>query len=263
VKFDRHTVQASTRLAASIVTALVIGIHACFAQSAPDEGDLDSLLAAKDWNKLRASLSRPDRDVRESLDWMKAKLLSDGWYLVSVLLARDLWSIGAQAKVDDPEKDLRLTAGFVTLYTAAVILVDGSKCEDQTAPALRMDQLLQARAAALAFMKQQLPANKQKAIELAVALEATTAAARGSDDLVCRDGMAQMRAGLERGTQHTVPSAPGVFGKSVAVEARLAADHLARARLCSKAGSRTSEVKGHVGPVRHVSAALIDGREAG
>jgi hypothetical protein len=219
MKFDRHTVQASARLAASIATALMIGTHGCFAQPAPGDGDLDSLLAAKDWNKLATALSRPDRDEKVSLDWMKAKLLSGGWYLVSVLYARDLWSIGTQTKVDDPQKDLRLTAGMVTLYTAAVILVDGSKCDDQTAPAHRMDQLLQARAATLAFMKEQPPATKQKAIELAVALEAKTAAARGSDDLVCRDGMAQIRAGLERGTQHPVPTAPGAVGKSVAVEA--------------------------------------------
>lgn len=219
MKLDRHTVQASARLMASIVTALMIGTHGCFAQSAPGDGNLDALLAAKDWNKLGAALSRPDRDEKTSLDWMKAKLLSGGWYFVSVLYSRDLWSIGALAKVDDPQKDLRLTAGMVTLYTAAVILVDGSKCEDRTAPAHRMDQLFQARVATLAFMKRQPPVNKQKAIELAVALEAKTAAARGSDDLVCRDGMAEMRAGLERGTQHTVPTAPGAFGKSVAVEA--------------------------------------------
>jgi hypothetical protein len=219
MKFDRHTVQASARLAASIATALLIGTLGSFAQSAPGDGDLDSLLAAKDWNKLGAALSRPGRDERRSLDWMKAKLLSGGWYLVSVLYERDLWVIGNQAKVDDPQKDLRLTAGMVTLYSAAVILVDGAKCEDQTAPAHRMDQLLQARGATLAFMKQQSLATRQKAIELATALEAKTAAARGSDDLVCRDGMAQMRAGLERGTQHKVPTAPGAVGKTIAVEA--------------------------------------------
>ena len=166
-----------------------------------------------------AALSRPDRDEEKSLEWMDAKLQSGGWYLISVLYARDLWSIGNKAKVDDPQKDLRLTAGIVTLYTAAIILIDGLKCEDETAPGHRIEQLVFPRAATLSFMKQQPEANKQKAIELAVALEAKTAAARGSDDLVCRDGMAQMRAGLERGTQHAVPTEPGHVGKSVAVEA--------------------------------------------
>jgi hypothetical protein len=219
MRLDRHRPKTAVRLVLPTIGTLAIATHACFAQSAPGEGDLDSLLAAKDWNKLSTALSRPDRDEKKSLDWMKAKLLSGGWYLVSVLYARDLWSISTQARVDDPEKDLRLTAGMVALYSAAVILVDGSKCDDQTAPAHRMDQLLQARAATLTFMKQQPPATKQKAIELAVALEAKTAAARGSDDLLCRDGMAQIRAGLERGTQHPVPTAPGAVGKSVAVEA--------------------------------------------
>ncbi len=219
MKFDREWLQTNVRLALPTIAALAIGTSACFAQSAPEVGDLDSLLAAKDWNKLGAALSSPDRDEKKSLEWLDAKLLSSGLYFVSWLYARELWSDANQATVGTLQRDMRLTAGAVTLYTAAVILVDGSKCEDQTAPAHRMDQLFQARAGTLAFMKQQQPANKQTAIDFAVALEAKTAAARGSDDLVCRDGMAQMRAGLERGIQHPVPNAPGAVGKTVAVEA--------------------------------------------
>jgi hypothetical protein len=217
--FDRERLRTNARPALTMIAALVFTTSACLAQSAWDVGDLDPLLAAKDWNKLGAALSSPARYENKAIDWLDARLKSEGYFFVGWLYARELWSDSNHAATDALQRDLRLTAGAVTLYTAAVILVDGAKCEDQTAPVHRMDQLFQARGVTLAFMKQQLGTDKQRAIDFAVALEAKTASARGSDDLVCRDGMAQMRAGFDHGTLHQVPTAPGAFGKTVEVEA--------------------------------------------
>ena len=41
MKSDRYGLQRAAGLVLPIVTALVIGTHACFAQSAPGEGDLE------------------------------------------------------------------------------------------------------------------------------------------------------------------------------------------------------------------------------
>ena len=101
MKFDREWLQTNVRLALPTIAALAIGTSACFAQSAPEVGDLNSLLAAKDWNKLGAALSSPDRDEKKSLEWLDAKLLSGGLYFVSWLYARELWSDANQATVDD------------------------------------------------------------------------------------------------------------------------------------------------------------------
>ena len=66
-------------------------------------------------------------------------------------------------------------------------------------------------------MKEQKPDLKAKIVELAIGLERTTAPLRKDDDLVCRDGMAQMKASLEKGTQQEVPNTTGHYGKTIAV----------------------------------------------
>ena len=115
-------------------------------------------------------------------------------------------------------------------------------------------------------MKQQQPANKQKAIDFAVALEAKTAAARGSDDLVCRDGMAQMRAELERGNnmRSRTECAGSAWVKTVAVEAPSdwRPTILPEQNYIPKQEVARAKLKAMLAESRHVSAGMIDGRDA-
>jgi hypothetical protein len=69
----------------------------------------------------------------------------------------------------------------------------------------------------LAFLKQQQPDVKSKIIDTAIALEQKTAPLRKDDDLICRDGLDQMRASLEHGTQQEVSTPEGHIGKTIAV----------------------------------------------
>lgn len=138
--------------------------------------------------------------------------------MLTILYARDLWVAGNNAKVDDPQKDVRVTAGLMSLYGYEQIVIDGAKCDDRTAPAHRIEQLLGSRAATLAFLKGQPADLKAKIVDIAIAFEQKTAPLRKDDDLICRDGLQQMQAGIERGKQHEVPATPGQFGKTVAVE---------------------------------------------
>jgi hypothetical protein len=140
-----------------------------------------------------------------------------GGFFLALLYARDLWNVGDSAKIADPAKDPRLTAGLISLYAFELIVIDGTKCEDRSAPDNRLSQLLTQRAAALNFLKQQPPDIKGKIVDIAIALERKTAPLRKDDDLICRDGMDQMRAGLERGTQQEVPNTSGHVGKTIAV----------------------------------------------
>jgi hypothetical protein len=73
------------------------------------------------------------------------------------------------------------------------------------------------QAATLAFLKQQNPDLKAKIIDLAIALERKTTPLRQDDDLICRNGMAEMKASLERGTQQEVPNTGSYVGKRIAV----------------------------------------------
>ena len=140
-----------------------------------------------------------------------------GGLLLPIVYARDLWVIGSTLKVDDPDKDMRLSAALISLYAYELIVIDGAKCEDRSAPNHRATQLLTSRAATLAFLKQQPPESKSKVVDVAIALERKTAPLRKDDDLICRGGLDQMRAGLERGTQQETPTTSGHVGKTIAV----------------------------------------------
>jgi hypothetical protein len=220
--------QSLTILFAVALSALVPFVPAALAQQPspnpsavllPSDAALDALVSARNWNELGATLSRAvtNDEFARKLNWLKARMDNGGGLFLAILYARDLWAVGNSAKIDDPAKDPSVTAGLISLYAYELILIDGAKCEDPSAPSNRATQLFTQRAAALAFLKQQPPDLKSKIVEIAIALERKTAPLRKDDDLICRDGMDQMRASLERGTQQEMPSAPGYVGKRIAV----------------------------------------------
>lgn len=185
----------------------------------PSDAVLDGLLAAHKWNDLGAALSQLDgaASFAKSMDWLNSRLDSGGGLLLGILYARDLWIVGSSQPVTDPSKDMRATAGMITLYTYELIAIDGAKCEDKSAPQNRLTQLFGARRETFAYLKQLPPEWKISIVNLAIAFEKKTAVLRGEDDLICRGGLEQYRAGLTRGSQHEVPNTDGHVGKTVDV----------------------------------------------
>ena len=186
----------------------------------PSDQDLDALLLAKKWNDLGSALSRAKipESVARKLDWLQSRLEVGGGSLLGFIYAKDLWDIGEAQKVNDPNQDLRLTAGLITLYTYELIAIDGAKCADHSAPGHRVDQLLMNNAPGLAYLKAQPQALKDKIVDLAIAMEKRTAPLRKLDDLLCRSGLEEMQAGLAAGKTREVPTPPGQVGKTVEVE---------------------------------------------
>ena len=85
----------------------------------PSDQALDALLLAKKWNELAAALSRAKSpaSVVRMMDWLQSRLAAGGGSLLGFIYAKDLWDLGEAQKVEDPNKDLRITAGLITLYT--------------------------------------------------------------------------------------------------------------------------------------------------
>lgn len=187
--------------------------------SLPSDAELDALLSARNWNGLAAALSRPGQatEFARKLNWLKTRMENGGGLLLPTIYARDLWAIGENLKVADPNTDMRVSAALISFYAYEITVIDGAKCEDQSAPSNRVSQLLRNRAATFAFLKQQSPDLKMKVADVAIALERKTAPLRTDDDLICRDGMEQMKAGLEKGTQQEVPNTKGHVGRTIAV----------------------------------------------
>lgn len=190
----------------------------------PSDHDLDALLLGKKWNDLGAALSRAgaraksQESVVRKLDWLRSRLDAGGGSLLGFIYAKDLWDIGDAQKVDDPNEDLRITAGLIALYTYELIAIDGAKCADHSAPSHRVDQLLMNNAPALAYLKAQPQELKDKVVGLAIAMEKKTAPLRKLDDLLCRSGLEEMQAGIAAGKTREVPTAPGQVGKTVEVD---------------------------------------------
>jgi len=189
------------------------------AAALPTNAELDALLEARDWSRLSPLVLGQTRDAasfRRRLDWLHVKLDSGAGFLVAYAYMRNLWVVGSAAKIDDPGNDLRVTAGMMALYAYELIMIDGAKCEDRSAPGNRLNQLLTLNPATFSFLKSRPNELKEKIVTTAVAFEKRTAPLRRDDDLLCRDGMDQMRAGIERGTQQEVPNR-GHYGKTVEV----------------------------------------------
>lgn len=188
----------------------------------PTDAQLDALLAAHNWGALGAALnaSRSPQWGIHRMDWLHSRINAGGGSLLDFLYIRDLWDVGSAMNVADPNKDLRLTAGMIWLYTYEVVAIDGAMCEDRSAPAHRVDQLITMSPdnAVLAYLKAEPAELKTKIVDIAIALEKRTAPLRKNDDLLCRDGMEEMQAGIAAGTTHEVQTPPGGYGKTVAVE---------------------------------------------
>ena len=176
-------------------------------------------MTARSWNRLGDALSQPGsiEDGWKRLNWLKTRVENGAGFFVAILYARDLWAIGNLQKVDNPALDLRESAAVISLYTYELIVIDGVKCQDRSAPRNHLTQLFKSRAAALTFLKQQPPELKSKMVDLAIGLEQKTAPLRTDDDLICRGGMAQMKAGLDRHLQQQAPTPDGQIGNTVAV----------------------------------------------
>ncbi len=191
--------------------------------AAPSNPQLDAMLAAKQWNTLGTALANPpdlQNFSRETL-WMRNKLESGASFFITMIYAKNMWLSANGMSASNPAlaDQGKFESGAATLYALDQIVIDGTMCQDQTAVSHRMDQLIQARAATLQYLKSLPAARKQAAVDSATKLEASTAARRGEDALLCSDGMAQMQAGIKAGTTQTLPAGTnGMVGRVAEVK---------------------------------------------
>lgn len=180
----------------------------------PDAANLDHMYGTGDLMALGHRITSENSAMGLVLDlnWERARLFSGAGFIVALYYFQDLWRSSSNAP------GLKDTSAAMFLYALDLILVDGVKCSDQSAPGHRLDQLFGApHADILKYLQDASPSMRQKYIDLSVKLEGATARLRQDDIVLCSGGMAQMDANIQALGDRPVPSAPGVPGKSFVV----------------------------------------------
>jgi hypothetical protein len=156
---------------------------------------LNGLLVAKDYAKLTDALNRtPPLD---RMAWLQSRLHAGESAFVGYALLRDLWSVAQLKRF----KDADTAMGVVALYVYQLILIDGAMCADASAPGHRHVQFLTTYRPIFQSLKALPAEEKSKIIRLSLEAERRTRLSRSfrkGDDFLCRGGMDEMTAALER-----------------------------------------------------------------
>lgn len=182
----------------------------------PNAAELDALLAQKDYLKLGTILksAKTADEVLQYMNWQQRKLLSGASAFINFAYIFDLDRVG-HSLTDHRALELKKTSAVIWLYAFTLILVDGVKCKDVSAPENRKNQLLTVFPRVVQFMRA-IPATELEGlVNIAIKMEVNTASMRVDDDFLCRDGLAAMQAGIAKfGDKATreVPTPPGGVG---------------------------------------------------
>ena len=215
------------RLAVAAALACGAVAHPAAAQPAPplppNVAQLETMLAQKHYLELGRILTQTKaaNDIVLNMNWERTKMVAGATAFINFNYAYDLWRIAA---VLPPEQanSMRETAVMVLLYAYELIVMDGVKCADVSAPGHRQDQIFASFAYIWKHVATLSEQQRAQLVDIAQRLEASTAAKRADDDFLCRDGLDQMRDALARNGNKPLPESspqPGQIGKTVNVPA--------------------------------------------
>jgi len=186
--------------------------------------DLDAALAKSDYdtlNRARAAITDGNA-LLLFMNWEQVRSFNgEGGFYLSTRYMSDLWDVGsamaAQGRQGQAGSDLRVTAVFMGLYSYELLVLDGTKCADSSAPGHRMDQL--ATSPVWSFANSIDNAEREKMLDYVVKLEALTASKRRNDQALCQGGMLDIMQSLqalaEQGkAPQEVPTPPGQIGRT-------------------------------------------------
>jgi hypothetical protein len=182
--------------------------------------ELDAFLATQNWKELSVALQRVSHlsAAVKQTNWLHARLLEGGPSMLGFFFVRDMWRIAASVPQDHPDATRgRETAGLFVLYTLQVIVLDGQKCVDKSAPGHRATQLLSGYRDIVFYLQKRPVDRREELVKRAIAFEHRTAPLRKLDESICGAGMDAMSAALEKSRPREVPTPPDQVGQSYVV----------------------------------------------
>jgi hypothetical protein len=181
--------------------------------------ELDALLSQRNYVKLNQIFNTDKFDEATlNMNWQQARLPVGGTFVALAFIV-SLDRIGTAAG-DVRGAEVKKTAIMLLLYTYQLILIDGQRCKDVSAPGHRNDQLL----TGFPNFKKSIPAlsdeEMDKLTKMAIQMEGLTAPRR-DDDYLCRGGMTEIQSGLAKygdNATREVPTPPGGIGKTMEIK---------------------------------------------
>jgi hypothetical protein len=183
-----------------------------------DAANLDRMLVSGEYLALTKRLREAESidEIERDLSWEDHKIYDGGGFYVAFAYAYDAWRLG-EARKDVVGAIHKQRAGLAFLYAYDLIVVDGPKCADVSAPGHRFDQLMMQNAGILAFLKAQSQTVRYNFGSVSVDLEKATSELRQPDKVLCSGGLAQMSESLRAQHDKSLPTVPGNVGKTVLV----------------------------------------------
>jgi hypothetical protein len=179
---------------------------------------LDDFLArAKitDINNALTQVTQPN-DIQLDANWERKKALSGSSYFISMMYSYDLLRLVALKAL--PAQDLEGSAIFL-LYAYAQTVLDGTKCEDQTAPPERTRFVVSSQPQVWKAMADMTPERRGQLIKAMMMLENVIAPYRPNDEILCRGGLTETIQALKENGDRAVetPPQPGQIGKTITI----------------------------------------------
>lgn len=160
---------------------------------------LDKLLADDKPRELLSALMQADdyEGVVANMNWERLRIYGGANIAVAFAYLTDLQRTTPPGARGD---DLRDTQAAMAAYVFAVIRADGARCADPTAPAKRLQQLVEQNPEVMAHAAK-LPKDRRETVKyLALISEIATAQARKNDGVLCappvKEGMLGIMQGL-------------------------------------------------------------------
>lgn len=206
---------------------------------------MESLLRGNEFQELNKILLNPNSksEIDENLTWLRGKWIEGNSLYISVLYSQILWQYSESiyeaakslnvTKDSSPEKiekynklvglseGMRGTVVAAMLYYYGVIPIDGARCGDRTSLEHRINQFSTIIPEFVNYISQISETDQKLVIDLAVDVEARSAARRASiEDAVflCSQGMEALQFGIRRGTTSETAPKPGQFGRQIGVD---------------------------------------------
>lgn len=200
-------------------------------QMPDNKAELDAALAARDWPTLSAAMRGvASHDAATKMaNWERYQVYRGGGYNVVFMYVHNLATMAAsydRAAQANPAlaqtaQGIRTAAVSQMIYLNAIIAVDGERCGDQTAPIGQRNRMLAVSMQLIQDAQGLDEAARRAALDAALEQEKLTAPVRGYDQDLCRGGMDEIAAGLEKNGDKATRSTsqPGLPGKTIDIEA--------------------------------------------